>query len=178
LAIDALALLRERLPAEIFSRVQLVIAGGYDERRTESRDTLLRLQEQARQLGLAEHVVFKRSPSDAERLVLLSHCRCVVYTPENEHFGLVPLEAMAAGRPVVAVNSGGPLETIVHEKTGLLCEPTPQAFAEACARLILNRDEAACLGRAGRAHVTQYFSRAAFGSRVETILGKLLAQPF
>jgi alpha-1,3/alpha-1,6-mannosyltransferase len=175
LAIDALALLRECLPAEIFTRVQLIIAGGYDENRQENRDTLLFLQAQVRQLGLTEHVVFRRSPSDTERVALLSQCLCVVYTPEDEHFGLGPLEAMAAGRPVVAVNSGGPLETIVHEKTGLLCEPTPRAFAGACARLILHHDEAARLGRAGRAHVVQHFSRAAFGRHVETILEKLLA---
>jgi len=174
LAIDALALLRECLPAEIFTRVQLTIAGGYDENRPENRDSLLLLQAQARRLNLTDHIVFQRSPSDVERLTLLSRCLCVVYTPENEHFGLVPLEAMAAGRPVVAVNSGGPLETIVHEKTGLLCEPTPRAFAEACARLILHRDEAARLGRTGRAHVTQHFSRTAFGSHVEAILDKLL----
>ena len=40
--------------------------------------------------------------------------------------GIVPLECMAAARPVVAVASGGPLETVVHEETGFLCEPTPE----------------------------------------------------
>jgi alpha-1,3/alpha-1,6-mannosyltransferase len=176
LAIDAVALLRACLPAQIFTNVQLIIAGGYDENRQENRDTLLLLQTQVQQLGLTERVVFQCSPSDTERLALLSRCLCVVYTPENEHFGLVPLEAMAAGRAVVAVNSGGPLETIVHEKTGLLCDPTPKAFAEACARLILNRDEAVRLGRAGRAHVIQHFSQAAFGGRLEAVLREVAMQ--
>jgi hypothetical protein len=55
-----------------------------------------------------------------------------------------------------------------------LLEAARRGFAEACARLILHRDEAAQLGRTGRAHVTQHFSRTAFGSHVEAILDKLL----
>jgi alpha-1,3/alpha-1,6-mannosyltransferase len=175
LAIDALALLRERVASEVFARVRLIIAGGYDERWQENRETLRELQERAHQLGLGDQVVFKRSFTDAERLTLLSSCVCVVYTPENEHFGIVPLEAMAAGRPVVAVNNGGPLETILHEETGLLCEPTPQAFADACARLITNREETTRMGQAGRVHVAQHFSQAAFSRRLETILCELVA---
>jgi alpha-1,3/alpha-1,6-mannosyltransferase len=177
LAIDALALLRERVAAEVFTRVRLIIAGGYDERWQESRETLHELQVRAQRAGLADLVAFKCSFTDAERLALLSRCVCVVYTPENEHFGIVPLEAMAAGRPVVAVNNGGPLETIVHEETGLLCAPTPQAFADACARLITNHEETARMGQAGRAHVAQHFSQALFGRRLETILRELVAQP-
>jgi glycosyltransferase involved in cell wall biosynthesis len=83
---------------------------------------------------------------------------------------------MAAGRPVVAVNSGGPLETVRHEETGLLSEPTAQAFATALVRLIVNRPEARRMGQAGRAHVTQHFSRAAFGSRLESILREVIAR--
>jgi len=177
LAIEALALLRKRISAPLFSCVRLIIAGGYDDRLAESRETLRELQGRARQLGLVDQVIFKRSYSDDERLTLLSRCLCVVYTPENEHFGLVPLEAMAAGRPVVAVNSGGPLETIQHEETGLLCEPTPQAFAEAFVRLLMNREEAKRMGQAGRRHVTRHFSRAAFGRRLETILHEVMRQP-
>lgn len=177
LAIEALALLRERISAEVFTRVRLIVAGGYDGRLPESRNTLRQLQWRAQQVGLTDHVVFKRSVPDAEHLALLSHCLCVVYTPENEHFGIVPLEAMAAGRPVIAVNNGGPLETILHEKTGLLCDPIPQAFADAFARLIMNRAEAERMGQAGRLHMTQHFSQAAFGSRLETILREVMMQP-
>lgn len=43
-----------------------------------------------------------------------------VYAPVDEPFGLVPLEAMACGTPVVAVGEGGVVESIVHERTGLL----------------------------------------------------------
>ena len=175
LAVEALALVREQLPDEAFARLRLVIAGGYDDRRRENHDTLHDLQALVRQRRLAAHVVFRRSCTESELLALLSRCRCVVYTPDNEHFGFVPVEAMAAGRPVVAVDSGGPRETIQHEHTGLLCRPTPQAFAEALVRLIADPAAAERMGQAGRLHVARHFSRAAFGARLEAIVQELVA---
>jgi len=53
-----------------------------------------------------------------------------------QHFGIVPVEAMYAGLPVVAVNSGGPTESILHNETGLLVPPEPAAFADAIASLL------------------------------------------
>ena len=54
------------------------------------------------------------------KTMLLNAATLLLYTPPNEHFGIVPLEAMLAGVPVLAVNSGGPLETIVDGETGWL----------------------------------------------------------
>jgi hypothetical protein len=48
----------------------------------------------------------------------------------GEHFGIVPIEAMFCGLPVVAVNDGGPTETVVDGSTGFLCKPEPESFAE------------------------------------------------
>ena len=79
--------------------------------------------------------MFVQSFTDAERGALLAASCAVVYTPTDEHFGIVPLEAMAAGRPVLACNSGGPRESVLHGTTGLLAEPQPDAFARAMAQL-------------------------------------------
>ncbi len=49
---------------------------------------------------------------------------------------MVPLEAMAAQRPVIACASGGPMESIVDGETGYLCDASPAAFADAAARLL------------------------------------------
>jgi alpha-1,3/alpha-1,6-mannosyltransferase len=176
LAIDAFAALRQRLPRETVERWRLVVAGGYDDRRQECRDTRLALQTQVRRLGLADQVQFLFSVTDAERLRLLARCRCVVYTPIDEHFGFVPLEAMASGRPVIAVDSGGVRETVRHSETGLLCAPTAEAFADALASLIRTPSVARRMGEAGRTHVAEHFSHRVFGARLEAILADVIGR--
>ncbi|KAM1041810.1 hypothetical protein ACFX2C_030940 [Malus domestica] len=44
---------------------------------------------------------------------------------QDEHFGIVPLEAMAAHKPVILCNSGGPVETVKNGETGFLCDCNP-----------------------------------------------------
>ena len=46
----------------------------------------------------------------------------------EEHFGIVPLEAMSVGTPVIAVDSGGPKETVENEETGFLCSSSSKVF--------------------------------------------------
>lgn len=76
---------------------------------------------EAKRLGIFKYVYFLKSISASLKSVLLEISSCILYTPINEHFGIVPLEAMSTGKPVIACNSGGPLETIVHGTTGILC---------------------------------------------------------
>jgi alpha-1,3/alpha-1,6-mannosyltransferase len=163
LAVEALADLRSRVPTPTFARVRLVLAGGYDARLREQRETVHGLAALAERLDLAVHVTVRPSPSEHERLALLAECRCVVFTPVEEHFGYVPLEAMSAGRPVIAVARGGPAETVVDGETGLLCPPTPAAFGAALATVLTEPATATRMGRAGRAHVAARFSLGAFG---------------
>jgi glycosyltransferase involved in cell wall biosynthesis len=74
--------------------------------------------------------------SDDELAVLYNQAKLVVYSPYLEPFGLVPLEAMACGTPVVAVKEGGVRETVVHNKTGLLIDRDEELFAEAVTSLL------------------------------------------
>ena len=60
-----------------------------------------------------------------------------MYTPDREHFGIVPIEAMQEKTPVIAVNSGGPKETVVHGKTGFLCAQTGKSFCDAMLTTLL-----------------------------------------
>ena len=170
LAIESIAALRAHLPPQSFGRIQLVVAGGFDERLAECRETLANLQALARRWDLEQQVVFLESVPEKELLVLMSHCLCVVHTSAQEHFGYVPLEAMAAGRPVVVVNCGGPAETVVDGVTGFVRPPTAQAFSDALARLISDPTAAQRMGRAGREHAVARFSRYAFGVRLEHLL--------
>lgn len=66
---------------------------------------------------------------------LLQRCRGLVF-PGMEDFGIVPVEAMAAGAPVIAYGKGGALETVIHGKTGILFkEQTVEALIEAIKQL-------------------------------------------
>jgi alpha-1,3/alpha-1,6-mannosyltransferase len=175
LALDAYAQLRARLPAARFAATRLVIAGACDMRLGESRDTFAALRRRGDDLGLGAQVTLQRSPGDGELRAVLERARCVVFTPPCEHFGIVPIEAMAARRPVVAVDGGGPRETVVDGETGLLCPPTAGAFAAAMQRLLDEPDTADRLGRAGRARAEREFSLPVFGARLDAVLRSLVA---
>ena len=56
---------------------------------------------------------------------LMGRCTASIYLPMNEDFGMSPVESMAAGKPVIGVAEGGILETIVENKTGVLCPSDP-----------------------------------------------------
>ncbi|KAK9868927.1 hypothetical protein WJX84_011094 [Apatococcus fuscideae] len=154
---------------------QLILAGGYDSRLAENKEVYQELQQLAALLGIEHQVRFVRSFTTPERTALLAACVAVIYTPPAEHFGIVPLEAMAASRPVIACNQAGPLETIVHGVTGLLCHPDPVAFAGAMHMLLeQNCSKQSGMGSAARNHVQHHFSLQAFGDRLEEHLHRLL----
>ena len=91
---------------------------------------------------------------DANELAVeYNKARVCVYAPVLEPFGLVPLEAMSCGIPVVGVREGGVQESILHEQTGLLVERDPGKFAAPIQRLLSNPDLALEYGRNGREHV-------------------------
>ena len=175
LALEAYAGVRRLVPPAVFAATRLIIAGGYDARLRESRETLAALRARIAALGLGAQVTLRPSLEDAERRALLASARCVLYTPAREHFGYVPLEAMAAGRPVLAVDDGGPTETVVDGETGFLRPANPAAFAEALRRLLTEADTADRLGRAGRAHVEGTFSLARFGAQLDALLTEVAA---
>ena len=143
----------------------LVIAGGYDPRNVENVEHLAELKQLAADLGIDQYTTFAPSVGDDERAQLLRSALCVVYTPHREHFGIVPLEAMYAGTPVIAVNSGGPKETVVHEETGLLVENTVEGFASALEQMVNNPTGAVEMGRKGHERVAANFGLDTFRAR-------------
>jgi glycosyltransferase involved in cell wall biosynthesis len=92
----------------------------------------------------------------------------VTLLPGVEDFGIVPLEAQACGRPVVALGRGGARETVVPGETGLLVDETgPDAFAEAIAQAVDRPFDATAIRR----HAQQ-FSRARFGDQMAALIAE------
>lgn len=109
-------------------------------------------------LGIADKVAFTGHRDDALAVVagsdLVAHCST---TPEP--FGMVVVEAMALGRPVIASNTGGPAEIVDSGHTGLLVRPgDPDVLAQAMRRLLSNPPERTAIGQAGRAVVHDRFT--------------------
>jgi len=99
--------------------------------------------------GAVEMVGFRRDVA-----ACLAAADIVALPSLQEGLGVAALEAMAAGRPVVASRVGGLAEAVVHEETGLLVPPgDPTALAAALARLARDPDLRARLGAAGHARV-------------------------
>lgn len=81
-------------------------------------------------MNIDDKVVFLRSISNDQRILLLEHTKILLYTPENEHFGIVPVEAMHMGCAVIACNSGGPLESVDDGNTGFLVSPNHELWGQ------------------------------------------------
>jgi len=160
LAIEAFASLNKNNNKK--RNVYLVIAGGYDERVEENMRVLRSLKQCAKDAGLSsKRVLFLQSISNAQKLQLMSHCLALVYTPTNEHFGIVPIEAMSLGRPVIAMNSGGPRETVVHQKTGFLVDQD-NSLADSMQQLLDDEQFALKMGQAGQKRFAKQFAPAIF----------------
>jgi glycosyltransferase involved in cell wall biosynthesis len=93
-----------------------------------------------------------------------------VYAPLFEPFGLVPLEAMACGTPVVGIKEGGVQESIIDEKTGFLIERNSVKFGEAILRLLDDNDLASAFGQNGREYVAQNWTWEQSAEKLEAYL--------
>ena len=164
LLLHAISKLKLNLPGELHDKLKVVIAGGYEEKNAENKQYLVELKKITHDLNIDGHVTFAPSVSDSERATLLQTSLCVCYTPHREHFGIVPLEAMYAGSPVIAVNSGGPKETVVDCVTGRLVMNSPHAFAGAIYEMIVDPKKAREMGRRGHERVKSRFGMDRFRS--------------
>jgi glycosyltransferase involved in cell wall biosynthesis len=147
------------------SDVLLVLAGDGPERAM--------LEAKARQLGIDDRVVLLGYRSDIRDL--LAVCDLFVLPSNYEALGLAVLEAMAAGRAVVATAVGGIPEVVLNGVTGVLVPPRdPSALANAIRRLLADPALMHEMGAAGRSRVQREFSSAAMVQRVMRIYEEVL----
>ncbi|ADD42035.1 glycosyl transferase group 1 [Stackebrandtia nassauensis DSM 44728] len=143
--IDAAAILREKHPG---LRVLIAGEGPHEEE----------LRDQAVRRGLEDTVEFLGFVEGAALPRLLGGADCFAIPSRYEPFGMVALEAAAAGTPVVAGRSGGLAEFIVDGETGLTHTPArPEELAEAISRVLSEPELARRLRDGGRAMVSQRF---------------------
>jgi len=135
------ALAHTRLP------VRVRFAGWADE-----PGYLRELQRLAGDVGVARRVEWLGLVDEEEKRRQYARALAVVFPPEDEDYGYVTLESMLSSKAVVTcTDSGGPLEFVLHERTGLVVDPTPAALAAALDRVWGAREQARAWGEAGRA---------------------------
>lgn len=158
-----------------FPDIRILIVGG-EGRGRDGRDYMRRLQELAAGPGLADQVIFTGFRKDVPAILAASNV--IVHSSlEPEPFGRIVVEAMAAGRPVVATDAGGVPEIIDHGSTGVLVPPgDPQRMANAVQGLLRDPEGTRELARRGQVAARKRFSPERFADALhgiyETILSK------
>ena len=157
----------------------LVIAGGHDPRNAENIAYSTELSKLSSSLNLTHITLsppFSTAPTQSLDVLflhnipgwlkshLLSTSILLVYSPTNEHFGIVPLEAQLHSTPVLATPTGGPLETIEDNLTGFL---RPAEQWTSVLESVLLKGVNPKMGIRGRERVVAEFSKEAMAGRLE-----------
>jgi len=191
LAIEALSLLLNSMPNKNFD-YQLIVAGGYDPSVSHNVNYLKELQALADRLKLSHellskedrikrwstaNIVFLTDITEIQKIQLLKTSLSILYTPSNEHFGIVPVEAMLSQCPVIAQNNGGPLESITTDtKYGILCNSDPKEFFQAMQKFANDKELAKKTGENARDRAIKNFDFKQLGIRLDEII-RGLAKP-
>ena len=149
-----------------FSDFKLIIAGSLQEEE-KSRVYIQKLRE----LAKGYPIEFRINIAEEELLKLYSNSYAVLFSAINEDFGLVPLEAMACEKPIIAVNEGGPRYTIINGKTGFLVN-SPKEMAEKMITLAEDPSMVEKIGKEGRKLVKEKYTWKNFLSS----LGKIFKE--
>lgn len=109
------------------------------------------IERAAEEAGVTERVRFTGAVDNEALVALYRDALALAYVPFDEDYGLATLEAFLAAKPVVtARDSGGTLEFVQDDVTGVVVEPEAAAIGDALARLDADRGRARRLGEAGR----------------------------
>lgn len=155
---------------------ELVVAGGPNRRDLDTSDDYRLLREAAGRHGVADRVTFTGSVAQPDVPALIRSAHVVVCTPWYEPFGIVALEAMACGVPVVASAVGGLADSVVDQQTGWLVPARdPAALASALSQLLADPAKRAALGAAGAERARRRYSWRRVAAQTEAVYLRLTA---
>jgi D-inositol-3-phosphate glycosyltransferase len=154
---------------------ELVVAGGAPRERLAQEPEAARLMAIAREAGVQDRVIFRGRLERHEVPPLLRSADVVVSVPWYEPFGIVPLEAMACGVPVVAAAVGGLIDTVVDGVTGIHVPPRrPDAIVAAAQALFADASLRASLGAAGVRRVRRLYTWERIADALLEVYGDVL----
>jgi glycosyltransferase involved in cell wall biosynthesis len=153
---------------------ELVIAGGPPDLRTDPEAS--RLLACATACGVADRVRLIGQVARTDMPALLRSADVVACVPWYEPFGIVPLEAMACGVPVVASAVGGLTDTVVHGVTGVLTPPRdPRALGRVLRKLLADRSRGMAYGMAGQDRVDARYTWDEVAAQTEHLYQRVCA---
>ncbi|MFF8842254.1 glycosyltransferase [Streptomyces sp. NPDC015127] len=154
---------------------ELVVVGGPSADRLDDDPEVRRLRHIAHSAGVADRVTFTGGVPSEDVAPLLRSADVVLCPADYEPFGIVPLEAMACGKPVVASAVGGHLDTVADPATGRLVPPgSPEALARAAAELLADPALRDACGTAGRRRVLSRYGWPRIAAATETVYSAVL----
>lgn len=156
--------------------LKLIIAGGSRPGHSDGKERD-RLEALVDKLDMREFTTFPGRLGKENLHLYYAAANVCVVPSHYEPFGLVAIEAMASGTPVVASAVGGLKYTVINEKTGLLCPPQNEfAFAKAIDKILANRDLQINFGKAGRKRVENNFSWDGVATQLSDLYLSLLQE--
>lgn len=156
------------MPPTLRDRVQLILAG--------SSGPTVAFWERVTQLGLAGRVSFVASPSRDELIALYQRAAVFALASDEEGLGVVLLEAMACGVPVVSTRSGGPDGIITDGSDGFLVPlDDARAMSDRLGRLCADRELNAAMGRAARHTVEHKYAEDVAAQAFLDVWDRLIA---
>jgi D-inositol-3-phosphate glycosyltransferase len=157
--------------------LRLMIVGGYHAGESDEKE-YLRIKSIAQHVGIEDITTFTGSRTHEELPTYYAAADVCVVPSHYEPFGLVTIEAMASGTPVVGSDVGGLKFTVVPEQTGLLCPPrNADAFARAIDRILADPAWRNELGQAARDRVESEFSWNGAATHLSDLYLRLMDEP-
>jgi type III pantothenate kinase len=158
--------------------VELVVAGGPPRAQLDRDPEARRLRALAEETGVADRVDLRGRMGRADVAALLRSADAAVCVPWYEPFGIVPLEAMACGTPVVASAVGGMIDSVVDGVSGVHVPPRdPDRLAEALASLLPDAERRAACGRAGVERARRRYGWPRIAAATLDVYARVAARP-